>query len=483
MSFLFVVNLKLMSTYADRYFPDEPTGPKVVTETIPGPKGKEVIKSLSDVFDTRCVFFPTDYEKSYGNYIVDADNNVLLDTYCQVASIGLGYNNPNLIKVAKSDKMIRALTDRPALSNFPGLDYEEMQRDILKYAPKGQKYVWNGLSGADANELALKAVFFNYQSTKRGYDSPFTEEEERSCMENLPPGNPELAVLSFKRAFHGRLFATASLTRSKPLHKMDMPSFHWPTGEFPAYKYPLEENEDQNKKEDARCLAIVEDRFKNWHCPIAALIIEPIQSEGGDNHADAAFFQGLRDITLKYGAKLIIDEVQTGCGGTGIMWDHERYNITPPPDLVTFSKKMQSSGYFFHDPELIPNLPYRQFNTWSGDPKNILMCGAIMKEINEKGLLPSLRETGLYFYGKLEELQNEYPKLISNLRGKGKGCFMAFDISSPEKRAKFLAEMRINGVNIGDCGSLGVRLRPGLTFNKKHVDVFIPIMKTVLSSL
>ncbi|KAF6015888.1 hypothetical protein HII12_000451 [Brettanomyces bruxellensis] len=472
-----------MSTYADKYFPGEPDAPKVVTKTIPGPKGAAAIKSLSEVFDTRCLTFLADYSKSCGNFIVDADGNVLLDAYCQIASIAMGYNNPNLIKVAKSEKMLRALVDRPALGNFAGVDYEEIQRDILKYAPKGQKYVWNGLSGADANELAMKAVFMNYQSTRRGYDKPFTAEEKKSCMQNLPPGNPELAVLSFKRCFHGRLFATASLTRSKPLHKMDMPAFHWPTGEFPSYKYPLPENVEYNKKEDERCLKTVEDQFKNWHCPIAAVIVEPIQSEGGDNHADAAFFQGLRDITLKYGAKLIIDEVQTGCGGTGIMWAHERYNITPPPDLVTFSKKMQSSGYFFHDPEMVPNLPYRQFNTWCGDPKNIIMAGAIMKEINEHGLLPALRETGLYFYSKLEELQNKYPQILSNLRGKGKGCFLAFDMPTPEKRAKFLSDMRLNGVNMGDCGQLGVRLRPGLTFNKKHVDIFIPIMDRVLSNL
>lgn len=473
-----------MSTYVEKYFPNEPKAPKVVTpDAIPGPKGKAAIKSLSEVFDTRCTFFITDYEKSNGNYIVDVDGNTLLDVYCQVASIGLGYNNPNLIEAAKSDRMIRALVERPALGNFAGKDYEEIQRGMLTYAPKGQKYVWNGLSGADANELAFKAVFFNYQSTKRGFNSPFTAEEEESCMNNLPPGNPQLAVLSFKRAFHGRLFATGSVTRSKPVHKMDMPSFHWPTAEFPGYKYPLEENVAINELEDKRCLAIVEERFKTWPNPIAAVIVEPIQSEGGDNHASATFFQGLRDITLKYGAKLIIDEVQTGCGGTGIMWDHERYNITPPPDLVTFSKKMQSSGYFFHDPELVPNMPYRQFNTWCGDPKNLIMSGTIMKEINEKGLLAPLRETGLYFFDKLTQLSKKYPSLVSNIRGKGKGCFLAFDMPSTEIRENFCYQMRLAGVNIGNCGELGIRLRPGLIFTKKHVDIFIPIMDKVLAAL
>lgn len=469
-------------SYTSTCFPDEFAAPRVVTESIPGPKGKEAIAKLGEVFDNRCTYFVADYEKSQGNYIVDVDGNVLLDAYCQVASIALGYNNPNLIKAAKSDKMIRAIVDRPALGNFPGADFEELQKDLLKHAPKGQTHVWNGLSGADANELAFKAVFFNYQSKKRGFAKPFTTEEEKTCMENQAPGNPEIAILSFKKAFHGRLFASGSVTRSKPVHKMDMPSFQWPTAEFPAYKYPLEANEEINKQEDQRCLAIVEERFQNWKCPIAGVIVEPVQSEGGDNHASATFFQGLRDITLKYGAKLIIDEVQAGCGGTGIMWDHERYNITPPPDLVTFSKKMQSAGYWFHDPEFIPNQPYRQFNTWCGDPKGIIMAAAICDEIKDNNLLEPLRETGLYFYSKLEEMQTKYPQLIDNLRGKGKACFLAFDMPSGEKRAKFLAQMRLAGVNVGGCAEVGVRLRPGLIFEKKHVDIFISAMDSVLST-
>lgn len=470
-------------SYASRYFPNEPSAPKVVTESIPGPKGKSAIASLGEVFDNRCAYFVADYEKSVGNYIVDVDGNVLLDAYAQIASIPLGYNNPKLIEVAKSDKMTRAIVNRPALGNFPGADFEQMQRDLLKHAPKGQTHVWNGLSGADANELAFKAVFFNYQSKKRGFDKPFTKEEEVSCMENMAPGNPEIAILSFKKAFHGRLFASGSVTRSKPVHKMDMPSFAWPTAEFPAYKYPLEENEEANMAEDARCLAIVEDRLQNWKCPIAGVIVEPVQSEGGDNHASAAFFQGLRDLTLKYGAKLIIDEVQAGCGATGIMWDHERYNITPPPDLVTFSKKMQSAGYWFHDPELIPNQPYRQFNTWCGDPKGVILAAAICDEVVDNNLLEPLRETGDYFYSKLESIQKQYPKLISNLRGKGKACFLAFDMPSGSLRADFLGKMKLAGVNVGGCADVGVRLRPGLTFEKKHVDIFIAAMEKVLPTL
>lgn len=120
-------------------------------------------------------------------------------------------------------------------------------------------------------------------------------------MNNAAPGSPELAVLSFARSFHGRGFGSLSCTRSKAVHKLDIPAFNWPQAPFPSLKYPLEANEEANRAEEARCLAAVEELIKTWHCPVAALIVEPIQSEGGDNHASPAFFQGLRDLTKKHG--------------------------------------------------------------------------------------------------------------------------------------------------------------------------------------
>ncbi|GMG27085.1 unnamed protein product [[Candida] boidinii] len=91
---------------SEQYFPEEPTAPVVKTDTIPGPQGAQAIKTLGEVFDTRCTYFVADYYKSKGNYIVDVDGNTYLDLYCQVASIPLGYNNPALIETAKDPKTI-----------------------------------------------------------------------------------------------------------------------------------------------------------------------------------------------------------------------------------------------------------------------------------------------------------------------------------------------------------------------------------------
>ncbi|CAG98711.1 4-aminobutyrate transaminase [Kluyveromyces lactis] len=469
---------------AAKYYPNEPTEPKVVTSEIPGPESKAKVASLGEVFDSRPAYFVADYAKSSGNYIVDVDGNKFLDVYAQISSIALGYNNPALIEAAKSDKMIRALVDRPALGNFPGADLEDILKQLLKFAPKGQNKIWSGLSGADANELAFKAAFMYYRQLQRGgHGIDFSEEENSSVMENTSPGSPQLAVLSFKKAFHGRLFASGSSTCSKPIHKLDFPAFNWPHGEYPVYKYPLSENEEENKKEDDRCLAIVEDLIKSWPTPVAALIIEPIQSEGGDNHASKYFLQSLRDLTSKYNVVYIIDEVQTGVGATGKFWCHEWADIQPPVDLVTFSKKFQSAGYWFHDDRFIPNKAYRQFNTWCGDPARMIIAGAIGQEIVDNNLVDQCARVGDYLFEKLEKLQAKYPTRLINLRGKNRGTFIAFDLETSAERDQLLKLLKSNGCNVGGCAEKSVRLRPSLTFEEKHADIFVDALEKSIGQL
>ena len=103
---------------------------------------------------------------------------------------------------------------------------------------------------------------------------------------------------------------------------------------------------------------------------MAGIISEPIQSEGGDNHASSSFFQGLADICKKYDISLMMDEVQTGAGASGKMWCHQHFGIEA--DVVSFSKKMLSGG-IYHNLEHRPHHPGRILNTWVGDPHKIIM--------------------------------------------------------------------------------------------------------------
>ncbi|ETS80180.1 4-aminobutyrate aminotransferase [Pestalotiopsis fici W106-1] len=468
------------SRMVSSYYQGEAQGPVVKTD-IPGPKSQEAITKLDTVFDTRSLNMLADYTKSFGNYIVDPDGNTLLDVYAQIASIPVGYNNPALVKAAQSPEMVNSIINRPALGNFPSHDWASvLETGILKVAPKGLNQVFTAMAGSDANETAYKAAFMWRRQKERGGPAvEFTEEEMESAMNNQSPGASQLSILSFKTGFHGRLFGSLSTTRSKPIHKLDIPAFDWPQATFPQLKYPLEEHVEENAKAEADALAEVEHLIKNWHLPPAAVIVEPIQSEGGDNHASPAFFRGLREVTQKHGVLMIVDEVQTGVGATGKFWAHDHWDLPTPPDMVTFSKKAQTAGYYFGNPELRPNKPYRQFNTWMGDPARAILFRAIIEEIERHNLVENTAKVGDYLFGKIEELAKKYPQDFQNLRGKGQGTFIAFD--NP-KRDQFLAKAKKFGVNIGGSGAHAVRLRPMLIFEKSHADILLEAMEKIVTS-
>ncbi|KAF2710831.1 4-aminobutyrate aminotransferase [Pleomassaria siparia CBS 279.74] len=462
------------------FFPDEPAGPTVAT-AIPGPKSIKAIERLSKVFDTRSLNMMVDYQRSYGNYIADLDNNVLLDLYAQIASIPVGYNNPSLLLAATSPEMASAIINRPALGNFPQHDWADiLETGILSVAPKGLDQVFTGTTGSDANELAYKAAFmYKRQQQRGGAHVEFSEADINSSMNNQSPGAPALSILSFKSGFHGRLFGSLSTTRSKPIHKIDIPAFDWPQAPFPMLKYPLEEFASENAAEEQRCLEETERLITTFHAPPAAVVVEPIQSEGGDNHASPSFFRGLRELTKKHDILFIVDEVQTGVGATGKFWAHDHWNLTSPPDMVTFSKKAQAAGFYFGNSELRPNKPYRQFNTWMGDPARAILFRAIIQEIDRLDLVNSTAATGGYLYAGLDRLAKQYPSEIHNLRGKGQGTFIAWD--SP-RRDEVLKKAKTVGINVGGSGEKAVRLRPMLIFQKHHADIFLEGLEKIFKS-
>lgn len=450
----------------DPYFPDEPSAPQVRT-AIPGPQSKTAVQELDRVFDVRSYNMMANYEKSCGNYIADVDGNMLLDVYAQIASIPLGYNNPALQAAATSPEMVNALINRPAMGSFPSHDWASLlESGVLRVAPKGLNQIFTALAGSDANETAYKAAFmYRRRRDRGGPDVEFTAEEIKSAMDNKSPGSPQLSILSFRTAFHGRLFGSLSTTHSKPIHKLDIPAFDWPQAPFPLLKYPLEEHVQDNAAEEARCLAETEDLIENFHHPVAAVVIEPIQSEGGDNHASPSFFRELRKITKRHDVLFIVDEVQTGIGATGKFWAHDHWELTEPPDIVTFSKKAQTAGYYYGNPELRPNKPYRQFNTWMGDAARLILFRAIVQEIERLNLVEQTAQVGDYLFSGLERVAQNCPNEIQNLRGKGQGTFIAWD--SP-RRDELLKSAKKEGVNIGGSGEKAVRLRPMLIFQKHH---------------
>ncbi|KAI8435015.1 hypothetical protein MSG28_003449 [Choristoneura fumiferana] len=313
------------------------------------------------------------------------------------------------------------------------------------------------------------------------------KEPEQPCIKTSVPGPKTQQLLkelnAMQGSFHGRTFGALSTTRSKPIHKLDCPAFDWPVAPFPRYKYPLNENACENHLEDKRCLEKVADiiqRRRDGGRPVAGVLVEPIQSEGGDHEASPEFFQCLQQICKQSGVAFIVDEVQTGCGPTGKMWCHEHFQLTSPPDIVTFSKKMLTGGYFSL-PEFRPAQGYRVFNTWMGDPGKLILLERVLKVIMQENLLATVGCTGLKLKEGLHQLENEFPNHINSVRGRG--TFLAYNAPTTELRDKINNNLKKKGVLGGICGENAIRLRPALIFQPKHAEIYLDALRKTLKDL
>ncbi|XP_069946493.1 4-aminobutyrate aminotransferase, mitochondrial, partial [Cherax quadricarinatus] len=438
--------------------PNEPQNPKVVTKSIPGPISNQRLQQLSQIQESGAVHLFVDYEQSLGNYLVDVDGNILLDVYTQISSLPLGYSHPDLLNLLNDPKNIKLFINRPALGSFPGRDWvERLNNSLLKIAPQGLNHLCTMSCGSCSNENAFKAMYMWYRTNERGGSSDFTQEELDSCLMNQAPGCPSYSLLSFKGAFHGRTMACLATTHSKSIHKIDIPSLDWPIANFPQYKYPLEEHLRENQEEDKKCLEEVSQKF----C-ISIMLTSQL------------------DKYILTGAAFLLDEVQTGCGPTGKFWCHEHFNLPEAPDIVTFSKKMLTGG-FFCKKEFRPLQGYRIYNTWMGDSSKIITLEEVIRVINRDKLLENVRETGEILFKGIQELEQQFPQHINSVRGRG--TFIAFNGTDATKRDAIIGKLKLLGIHVGGCGEKAVRMRPALIFQPHHAHIFLDKLQTALSGM
>ncbi len=444
---------------------------KIVIDTIPGPKSKQLMSQLGQLQNSATINFFADYQSSRGNYLMDVDGNRFLDIYGQIASLPIGYNHPAILAAMSDPNNLSILAQRPCLGLFPPADWvERIQNTLEKVCPKGLEDINTLMCGSCSNENAYKAVFIWYQTKLRGGLPPSAYDLETSMAHKLP-GTPQLSILSFQGGFHGRLLGCLSTTHSKALHKVDIPAFDWPVVSFPQLRYPLVAHQASNEAEEARCLAEIErllhenQNDEGAKSRIAGMVVEPIQAEGGDNHASPEFFRSLRTLAAQYEVAFIVDEVQTGGGSTGKFWAHEHWELDNPPDLVTFSKKLQTGGYFAKK-EFRLSEGYRIFNTWMGDPSKMISLQAFLEVMESDQLLENTRITGEYLKHGLEELMVQYPSLLSNVRGQG--TYLAVDLPTETQRNELVSILKSIGVAAGGCGMTAIRFRPALIFQPRH---------------
>ena len=224
------------------------------------------------------------------------------------------------------------------------------------------------------------------------------------------------------------------------------------------------------KRREALAVAQIERAFEDNKDDIAAIILEPIQGEGGDNHFRAEFFQELRRIADKYEAMLIFDEVQCGFGLTGKFWAHEHYGVKP--DMVAFGKKSQICGFISSDriddvKDNVFHVSSRINSTWGGTLVDMVRSQRYLEIMAEEKLVENAAARGAELLAGLEALVKEFPEHVMNARGKGLMC--AFDIRDGALRDQVIANAYEENVVVLGCGATSVRFRPSLVISKAEI--------------
>jgi 4-aminobutyrate aminotransferase/(S)-3-amino-2-methylpropionate transaminase len=456
---------------------------KIVTDGVPGPRTREL--AARGGFDMQGIYraLVIDDVASLGPYAVDVDGNVLLDLFANFALGALGYNHPAVMAVTRSAAFAHASanpTSTPFVTTPAWFDFLETLES--RFAPRGMTKVFCVDAGGEGVEAALKAAFIVHAERRREREGlpknplELGAEEQRAILDNK---GTDAVVVSFEGAFHGRGLGPLSATHSKVIHKADLPAFRWPMAPFPANRFPLAHHAEENARAEASALEALAAILDAKRGKVAAILVEPVQSEGGDRHASPAFFRKVQELAAAAGAAFVLDEVQTGVGISGTLWAHEQLELPRPPDLVCFGKKMQMGG-FFATPDFVIGQFGRMYQTRNGDRARAMIAASILRTVVDEHLLERVRTVGAHFLAGLEELAARYP-LVTEPRGRG--FLLAFDLPTPAVRDDFLKRALQRGVFASYTGSRSVRLRPHLITEKEHVDDALGVFAAVLGEL
>ena len=439
--------------------------------TIPANEVNEVLSKhiLADGYD-----LTYDIAKSEGAYIYDSKyERKLLDFFTCFASVPLGYNHPKMNNdEGFKENLLAAAMANPSNSDVYTQQYAQFVDTFSKigipdYLPHAFFIAGGGLAVENAIKVAM----------------------DWKVQKNFAKGHQEekgFKVLHFERAFHGRTGYTLSLTNTLPDKTKWFAKFDWPRVSVPTVKFPLS-GDNLKVAEETEAISIdqIKKAFANNPDDICAIIVEPIQSEGGDNHLREEFLIQLKTLADENDAFLIYDEVQTGVGLTGKFWCHQHFSEKARPDIVAFGKKMQVCGILVGNKvDQVENnvfhVPSRINSTWGGNLVDMVRATQILQILEEDQLCENAANLGQYLLENLQSLAKEYP-VMSNVRGKGLLC--AFDFPQKDMRDQFIKEGMEHNVMFLGCGQQTIRFRPALCIEKKHIDEGLSVMRKILTKL
>jgi len=413
-----------------------------------------------------------DFEKSHGAWVKDArSGREYLDFLTFFGSNPIGYNHPKMKEPEFLRTLLRVALVKPALSDVYSVEYAQfvetfgrvLMRPYLKHA-----FFIEG--GALANENVFKVAF---------------DWKVRRNRAKGVPGEKGQQILHFREAFHGRSGYTLSVTNTDPKKTDLFPKFSWPRVLNPKLRFPVTpEVEREVVAAEERALDEIAKAFADNPDDIAAIHIEPIQAEGGDNHFRPQFLQALARVARAHDVFFGVDEVQTGIGLTGKMWAHEHFGIEP--DALAFGKKTQVCGCLVgpkvdEEPENVFKVGSRINSTWGGNLVDMVRFQRFLEIIEEDCLVDNARVVGEHLLAGLRQVEADLSPLVSNARGRG--LMIAFDLEGPELRNKAHDVITRNGLLLLKCGLRSIRFRPALDLTAAEADAGLDLLRRSLKEL
>lgn len=412
-----------------------------------------------------------DCNRSQGSRFVDAvTGKSWMDLYSFYASQPIGFNHPHFDRPDVQAELLQAAKIKVANADVYSTQYAtfvETFARVVGLKPLERYFFIDG--GALAVENALKAAM------------------DWKVRKNLAAGRGERGteIIHFKHAFHGRSGYTMSLTNTDPRKIAHFAKFPWPRISTPMIDFALPEKErlaDVVGKEK-QAETEIRDVLAQKAVDIAAIIIEPIQGEGGDNHFRAEFLQLLRRLCDENEVLLIFDEVQSGMGLTGRNWCCEHFGVLP--DLLSFGKKSQVCGVMAGPrlDEVKDNcfrLPSRISSTFGGNFTDYVRSTHYLRVIEQEKLVAHAATQGNAFLDGLHDLARRHARVTAP---RGRGLMLAFDLPDTATRDAFWKGCYELGLLVVRSGERSIRLRPVLDVPDDVVEESLQIMHAECSKL
>ena len=385
---------------------------------------------------------PVKLVKGKGSWVWDEKGNKYLDAIAGIATCSLGHSDKSLRKA-----LIGQLKKIQHVSNlFEIPEQEDLARWLVKNSCAKSVFFCN--SGAEANEAAIKLAR-KYGRTRRSIDKPI--------------------ILSAKESFHGRTLAALSATGQEKYQKGFDPLLEG----FEYFNFNNQESFDKLHK-------LIEENGPR----ISAVLIEPIQGEGGIHQGTKKFFQHLRDTCNKNKILLIFDEVQTGMGRTGKLWGYEQLEIRP--DAFTLAKGL-GGGHAIGALLVTENADIFEAgdhaSTFGGNPFACKAGLTVAKEIERRNLLEKTSLRGMQLKKGLMQLVEIYPKHLKEVRGLGLMQGLILQDDSKLSSQEIVKEAIGKGLLIGSAGEKVIRLVPPLIITEKEVNKLVERIELTLKHI